>query len=40
MLKIGEPMDKVKIQAQKLWMDHNHHAAIFLAGVIVGAIIW
>lgn len=33
-------MEKLKNKAQELWMAHSHHAAIFVAGVIVGAIIW
>mgnify|MGYP003659571799 CR=1 FL=1 len=33
-------MENLKVKAQKLWMDHKHHAVWFIAGVVCGAIIW
>ena len=33
-------MDNLKVQIQKLWMDHKHHAVIFVAGIVIGAVIF
>jgi hypothetical protein len=33
-------MDNLKVQIQKLWMEHSHHVIIFVAGVVIGAVIF
>ena len=33
-------MENLKIKAQKLWMDHKHHAVYVIAGIVIGAIVF
>jgi|TARA_R100001530_G_scaffold9682_3_gene9758 hypothetical protein len=33
-------MENLKIKAQKLWMDHKHHAAYVIVGIVIGAVVF